>query len=65
MNKRRFVLNFVFFSLEIINLLYIQQISPQFICFISVSTFGEFQICGKFYIFYSKDSYILLIVCYL
>ena len=35
------------------NLPYIQQISPQFIIFINISTCGEFQMCGEFYISYS------------
>ena len=33
---------------------YIQSVSPQFIYFISISTWGEFQICGEFQIFYSN-----------
>ena len=38
----------VFFSSKSLNLLYSQQISPQFIYFISIFTCGEFHICGEF-----------------
>ena len=48
LNLQFFVLNLVFFSFKSLSLLYIQQMSLQFIYFISVSTCGEFQICGKF-----------------
>ena len=57
MKNRCFVLNLVCSSSKSLNLLYIQQISPQFIYFISLSTCGEFQICGEFYISYSTNPY--------
>ena len=44
----------IFFSSNSISLLYIQQISPQFIYCISVST------CGEFYISYSITEIISL-----
>ena len=61
MKKRYFVLELVVFSSKSLNLVYIQQISPQFIYFISVSTCGEFQICGEFYIPYSNLSLLLVL----
>ena len=48
-----YYLKIYMFQLKGLNLLNIQQISPQFIYFISLSTCGEFQICGEFYISYS------------
>ena len=59
MKKLYFVLNLVFFSSKSLNLLNIQEISPQFIYFISISTCSEFQICGEFEISYSIRSNLL------
>ena len=53
--KRRFVLNFVFLSSKSLEFLYIQQISPQFIYFVSISTCGKFQKSAEFYISCSKS----------
>ena len=48
MEKNCFVLKLVCSSSKSLNLPYIQQISPQFIYFISLSSCGKFQICGEF-----------------
>ena len=44
-----FCLKIGIFQFKSLNLLYIQQISPQLIYFISISTCSGFQICGKFF----------------
>ena len=48
MKKKSFVLNLVFFSSKSLNIVYIQQISPQFIYFISVSTLANFRYVANF-----------------
>ena len=57
MKKMMFCLKIGFFSSKSLNLLYSQQISPQFMHFISISTCGEFHTCGEFYISYSTIAY--------
>ena len=52
MKKMMLCLNLVYFSSKGIDLLYIQQIPPQFIIFISIFTWGKFQTCDEFQISY-------------
>ena len=49
--KMMFCLIIGIFQFKSFDLLYIQQISPELIYFISISTCGEFQICGEFLYF--------------